>query len=472
MNFKLLHKLFLVNLSVISVLVFGLLGASYYSSKSIFNDMINNMETEASLILANELSKYYEKNKSWNALITQKELWHKTIKSRVMKSTFIPVAKVSGQKNLLKIFMGDASQLVERISLLDSEKNTIIQASIKTEKFFFQAITYEGVNIAWLKFGVLDFESNMATAYYLERQLSIIYWLGVIAVFAAALCSFYLSRAITAPIKKVSQGARELARRNFDLKIDINTNDELQDLAENFNKIAKELSRYEVRQKQWIMDISHELRTPLTILQGEFEAINDGVSTYDKKMLLSLKEEVLHISRLVNDLHELSVTDTLEFDYQNDDVDIYLLITNYLARYQNKLSSSGLSLHYDLEAAKVIIPGDVYRLAQVFKNILDNSVHYIEKPGHLWIEAEQVDNKLYLKIHDSGPGVSDDAITKIFDRLYRFEHPIKRRTAGAGVGLAICKNIINAHGGNIFASHSPKGGLCINIELSFTKQRS
>lgn len=220
------------------------------------------------------------------------------------------------------------------------------------------------------------------------------------------------------------------------------------------------------------MDVSHELRTPLTILQGEFEAINDGVSTYDKKTVASLNEEVQHISRLVNDLHELTVTDTLELNYRHEEVDLYLLLTNYLQRYRSKFLGSDILIDLDLDAAKVIVAGDVYRLAQVIKNILDNSIRYIKSPGHLWIEAKQIDNELELQFHDSGPGVPDDAITRLFDRLYRSDPSRNRQTGGSGIGLAICKNIILAHKGKIFASHSAKGGLCINIQLPFTKQLS
>lgn len=476
MKLKLLHKLFLANIGIIFVLVLGLLATSYYSSKSFFNDSINNMETKAAQLIAIGLAEYYEKNNSWNAFITQKEFWHSTITSQLMNSTLIPVAtsqnRVNGSKLPIKIFMGNAIRLIERISLLDAEQNIIINASINTEKYISQAIIHKGVKVAWLRLGILDFEHNMMTASYQKHQLNIVYLLGVIGVFSAAICSFYLSRAITAPIEKISESAKKLASRNFDLHIDVNTNDELQDLANNFNQIAKELSLYEARQKQWLMDVSHELRTPLTILQGEFEAINDGVSTYDKKTVASLNEEVQHISRLVNDLHELTVTDTLELNYQHEEVDFYLLLTNYLQRYRCKFLSSDILIDLDLDAAKVIIAGDVYRLAQVIKNILDNSIRYIKSPGHLWIEAKQIDNELQLQFHDSGPGVPDDAITRLFDRLYRSDPSRNRQTGGSGIGLAICKNIILAHRGQIFASHSSKGGLCINIQLPFTKQLS
>ena len=478
MKFKLLHKLFLANISIILVLVLGLLGSSYYSSKSIFSDFIYNMEAKALANVANNLSHYYEKNNSWQGFINDKKIWHSTIISKLIET--MPIAfvvpettpKVNSIDMSAKVFLSVLEDLSGRISLLDADKNMIINAAVDSNNYVFKAIINNGKEVAWLRLSVFEIENLLAAEHYLRRQLNIIYWVGFIGLIAASLGSFYLSRSITAPIEKINQGTKKLASRKFELHIDVKTNDELQDLAENFNQIAKELSRYEVRQKQWIMDISHELRTPLTILQGEFEAISDGVSHFDRTTITSLKEEVHHISRLVNDLHELSVTDTLEFDYQHEDVDIYLLLTNYLQRYQSKLSNTGIVVYADVEAAKVIVAGDVYRLAQVIKNILDNSVRYIKSPGCLWIEARQLDNELQLEFHDSGPGVSDEAITKLFDRLYRSELSRNRNTGGSGVGLAICRNIITAHKGQIFASQSPKGGLCINIHLPFTKQRA
>jgi len=479
MKFKLLHKLFLANISIILMLVLGLLSFSYYSSKSVFNDFLHKMENKALSRVAQTLSDYYETNQSWDEFIKNQEIWYSTIITQLVKSSPITVINSQsgdGQKDASAIpdkVLGTALKVLsERISLLDKNKNVILYGKISSNYYIYYPITLNDEVISWLRLSTLEVENRVAAEHYFSSQLNIIYWAGLIGVLAAGLCSFYLSRGITLPIEKLNQGTKTLASRDFTFKIDVNTNDELQDLAENFNFIAQELSQYEIRQKQWIMDISHELRTPLTILQGEFEAITDGVSDYDSNMVISLKEEVMHISRLVNDLHELSVTDTLEFNYQHENVDIHLLLTNYLQRYQSSFLASDIYVYKDLEAAKVIVPGDVYRLAQVIKNLLDNSVRYIKSPGRLWIEAKQVDKYLQLDFHDSGPGVQDEVLTKLFDRLYRSDLSRNRKTGGSGIGLAICRNIITAHKGEIFASHSKKGGLCMTIKLPFSELRS
>ncbi len=162
MKLKLLHKLFLGNLGIILVLVLGLLASSYYSSKSFFNDSINNMEIEAAQVIANGLAKYYEKGNSWNDFVIQRKLWHSTVTSLLMDSALMPVAlskKIdsNGSKLPVKMFIARAIHLMERISLLDTEKVPLIQPTITSEKYIFQAITHNGVNIAWLRIGLLDF---------------------------------------------------------------------------------------------------------------------------------------------------------------------------------------------------------------------------------------------------------------------------------------------------------------------------
>jgi two-component system sensor histidine kinase BaeS len=124
---------------------------------------------------------------------------------------------------------------------------------------------------------------------------------------------FLLSRHLLRPIKKLADGTQALTARQFKTRIDVHTKDELGQLASGFNIMAQTLERYEQTQKQWLSDIAHELRTPLSILQGEIEAIQDGVREVNRKMFDSLHAEVLHVTKIVNDLHELSMADSGPF---------------------------------------------------------------------------------------------------------------------------------------------------------------
>jgi len=299
----------------------------------------------------------------------------------------------------------------------------------------------------------------------MAKQSEMNYWLGALGGCIATLFSYFLSRHITAPINLLNKGAQKIALRDFTTHISIPTNDEFKDLACSVNNISKELSKYDLRQKQWLMDISHELRTPLTILYGELEAISDGVITLDNEAIKSLQEEVTLIMRLVNDLHQLSVIDKANFECEKNKINLTQLINHQITKFKSKFVLKNIKLLSQLPHKSVIINGDYDRLSQVIQNILENGLRYIDSPGKLIINTELINDHIHIFFQDSGPGVTEAALPQLFDRLYRTDESRNRKTGGVGLGLAICKNIIQAHDGNIFATLNEFGGLSINITL-------
>ena len=482
MKLKLSHKLFIANLGIILALVLIMLAVSYASSKNILNDFILSHISKDLKGFSMVLSQYYEKEESWDKLVQDKNKWSSTIRSHLQELIDFPVlpqkpiSRIPLELTPLenhgpeKIYSEPSDIFVDRVSLLDRHKTPLISAKILGHTYKYQSIQVNNQIVGWLILGVPKFNNIAIANDYLEQQLKVSLWVGVVGIFVAALFSFGLSRHITSPIKRLTQGAQQLAERNFDVRITVNTNDELFELAQSFNHISDELANYEKKQKQWLMDISHELRTPLTILQGEFSAISDGVTKYSPYIINSLKEEVSNIHRLVNDLNDLSVTESLGFHCLKEKVPLSKLLSDNLNRYKSKLLSRQISIHIDLSIDHALVLGDANRLSQVFANILENSYRYIQSPGRLWVEAQIEGKQVLITFSDSGPGVSEQALEQLFERLYRIESSRNRKTGGAGLGLAISKNIITAHSGEIYAKKSEKGGLCICITLPISEE--
>ena len=230
--------------------------------------------------------------------------------------------------------------------------------------------------------------------------------------------------------------------------------------------MADTLKAYETMRQQWITDISHELRTPLAILKGEIEAVQDGVRKIRPETLDSLHSEVMRLSKLVADLHALSLADTQDLQATLSDVHPLDILNEMANHYRGRMEDRRIEMRLALpDAYGPVIRGNRDRLAQLFANLLENTLRYTDAPGRLIVSAGRNDAGLTIRFDDSAPGVPRDALERIFERLYRVDSSRNRRLGGSGLGLAICRQIVQAHGGAIRAEASPEGGLGIEIDL-------
>ena len=217
--------------------------------------------------------------------------------------------------------------------------------------------------------------------------------------------------------------------------------------------------------QQWIADISHELRTPLSVLRAEIEALQDGVRQMTPERLNSLHSEVMNLNRLVNDLYELSMSDIGALNYQKQLIDVSETLNKTLESHQDEFDSKNITVAFEPDSKPRQINADPERLQQLFSNLLINTLRYTDAGGKLEIKLDRDKSRVLIIFEDSAPGVPDDDIPHLFERLYRVESSRNRETGGTGLGLAICKNIVEAHEGNIVAETSTLGGLKITIDL-------
>ncbi len=297
-----------------------------------------------------------------------------------------------------------------------------------------------------------------------QRQAAILTRITALSLPLAALFALLNSALLLRPIRRLSAGTAALARRDFAQRIAVNRSDELGQLAADFNRLAEALGRYDRRQRQWLADIAHELRTPLAVLRGGLEAMLDGVHGADPPRLHSLQQEVLRLSALIDDLHLLSLTESGGLRLQRARIDLAALLREALARFDARLQAAGFVVELQLSPQAVAADVDAQRIAQVLGNLLENVLRHARPPGPLRIALTAAHGAAQIAVSDSGPGVPEAALPQLFDRLYRVEAARSRADGGAGLGLAICRSIVEAHGGRIEARLAG-GGLRIEITL-------
>jgi len=290
-------------------------------------------------------------------------------------------------------------------------------------------------------------------------------WLIVgLATLLAALATFPLARGLIAPVRRLVEGTHKLAAGDFSTRVPVTSGDELGKLAQDFNQLASTLEKNQQMRRDLMADISHELRTPLAVLRGELEAIQDGVRKFTPESVTSLQAEVATLTKLVNDLHQLSMSDEGALAYQKSSVDLISLLEIAADAFRERLASRGLTLNLALSGNATVF-GDPDRLMQLFNNLLENSLRYTDSGGQVLIRTTLSPQHIVMEFADSSPGVTDEQLTKLCERFYRTEGSRNRASGGSGLGLAICANIVTAHGGRLDVGHSPFGGVSIKVEL-------
>ncbi|TKB02338.1 hypothetical protein E5672_14615 [Alteromonas portus] len=308
--------------------------------------------------------------------------------------------------------------------------------------------------------------SAMAQEFMRQQRASFIA-IGAVALFVSLIIAIIIVPKMLSPFKEILKAVEQLTKRKYSMKFNQLPNDEFGVLMKDINALAIALQKHEATQKQWLADISHELRTPLSILAGEMELVEAGVRKFDHAQLASFQDEVARLTRLVNDLYQLSLSDVGGMHYDFSIMNIDELIKDVLAQFNLAFEAKPISVSTYIPS-NVRINADAQRLHQVFSNIFSNSIEYTDAPGQLRITLVDDGKKVAIDIEDSAPGVSTGNEKHVFDPLYREDSSRKRRAEGAGLGLSICQSIIHAHKGTIDASRSELGGIKITINLPLT----
>lgn len=261
----------------------------------------------------------------------------------------------------------------------------------------------------------------------------------------------YLSGTILRPIGKINYAAKEFAKGNFDAKTGVSRKDEIGELSDSLEYMASELSKLDEYRKTFIANISHDFRSPLTSIKGYLEAMLDGtisVEQYDKYLNIVLKESK-RLTKLTSGLLELNDFDTYGPVLKRTKFDVVDVIRETRNTVEGQCEAKNIDFRIKCPADDTIVYADKMKIGQVIYNLIDNAIKFSPKDSNIVVTISEKNDKVFISVKDSGPGIEKDKQNKVFERFYKTDSSRGKDKQGTGLGLSIVKEIVKAHGEQI-----------------------
>ncbi|RMF15300.1 MAG: HAMP domain-containing protein [Gammaproteobacteria bacterium] len=467
MRLSIRSKLFLTLLLTSLLVSAGMLVFIQWSFDKGFVQYVQQQEKEAMARLAPRLADVWSRHGSWDFLRQNLPEW-----DRLMQQT-LPLARPPRPALRAPSPPPPAGRPHQRertrFALFDASQQPVIGPPDATPTGHVEPVRAQGQVIGYLALlndrpifdaGDLSFMTEQTESWSL---------IALIMTSLSLLLALPLTAHFLKPIRALNLGTQRLMAGQYDSRIPLVSGDELGALCQAFNTLAMTLEKNEGARQRWVADIAHELRTPIAILQGDIEALQDGIRPADARHLALLSDEVKHLSRLVHDLYELSMSDAGALNYQFLPTHIHALLNESIRSFVDRFDKANIQVETVIPELPCTVMADPDRLHQLFTNLLENSLRYTDIPGLVRITLSANSGSVSIQVEDSAPGVAPAHHDRLFERLYRVDTSRSRATGGAGIGLALCKNITEAHQGHITAAPSSLGGLCITITFPLAR---
>ncbi|WP_206915434.1 sensor histidine kinase [Alicyclobacillus suci] len=291
-------------------------------------------------------------------------------------------------------------------------------------------------------------------------------WGVIIAAVLALLTGALMARRMTRPLKQILKAIKQITAGDLTTQIPVVTADEFGEVASAFNQMTQQLYATEEARRHLVADVAHELRIPLTIMQGQLELVQQGFRTVKPQDLLPLHDEVIRLSRLVQDLHHLSLAEVGKLELHKEQVDMAMFLRRIVDNFEVEAIDHDIQLTLRVaESANVWANVDPDRMTQVCVNLLGNALRYTPDGGRIDVVVSNEADMLLLAFSDTGPGIDADHLPFLFDRFYRGDEDRSRQTGGTGLGLAIAKEFVEAHDGAIRVESTPGTGTTFTVSL-------
>ncbi|WP_230026168.1 ATP-binding protein, partial [Massilia sp. Bi118] len=360
---------------------------------------------------------------------------------------------------------GADASLPQRITLLDADGRYLAGRRPDAIPLARRPIEVNGRTVGYLGVARSPRPSDAMALAFLDQLRASLWWILAFAVAFSALAATLLARHFRRPIQSLAGGAGMLAEGRFDVRLPASRSDELGELARHFNTLAQRLDSLEDARRQWVADTSHELRTPLAVLRAQLEAIQDGVRSAGPDTVDAMLRQVLALNKLIDELYALARADVGALDVKPERLDLWRLACGQARAFEARLQAAGLELDIGPAPPRSMAMADPDRMRQVLDNLLENSLRYTAAGGRVRISAALQGTTLHLHLDDSAPGVPDEALDRLAQRFYRVDASRSRAHGGAGLGLALCRRLLEAQGASLRFAHSPLGGLRATISI-------
>jgi two-component system, OmpR family, sensor histidine kinase BaeS len=471
MKIGITYRLFFLILCATGLAILFLILIMWWSINRGFYQYLGTVDQKKLAQVVDDLGKKYEQQGNWDFLQHSPPRWNASGAMPFLKPELDRPPLFAPDKNghyhnppMEPRFMGKPPN--GPFIILNADKKPIHGSYPPNEEINLHPIINNGNTIGYL--GLLSpkhFLHPMQVQFLSQQKLAMV--LGAAGmVLIVIIISFPLARRMVKPIRAMAAATHDIASGKYTSRISFSSTDELGQLARDFNAMALTLEKHEKERRQWVADISHELRTPVAVLQGEIEALLDGIHSITPETIRSLHTETLRLKRLVEDLYQISLSDLGALTYRKENLDLANVLRDSIESYHAEFDRKGIALKENIaKDTKAICFADKERLRQLFVNLLENSLRYTDTGGTLEIGAEVSGNSITIEFQDSKPGVSVEDMERLFDRFYRVERSRNRTSGGAGLGLTISKKIVDAHEGSVSAYSSPLGGLLVRISI-------
>jgi signal transduction histidine kinase len=300
---------------------------------------------------------------------------------------------------------------------------------------------------------------------YLDRTSQAL-WLAALGAVAAALVTgVLLARSFARPVRLLTSAARKMADGDLEQEVPVASKDEIGELTQAFNSMSRTVSQANQLRKQMTADIAHDLRTPLTVIAGYIESMQEGVLEPTPERLEIIRSEIERLQRMVEDLRTLSRADAGELTLLRQPIAPRALLERVAAVYAHAAGRKEIRLEVNAAEGLPEVDVDEARMVQVLSNLLDNALRYTPPGGTITLAAAPAENGVNLCVQDTGPGIASEDLPRVFERFYRADKSRAEADGASGLGLAIARALVAAHGGEIRAESAPGQGTKMSILL-------
>lgn len=295
--------------------------------------------------------------------------------------------------------------------------------------------------------------ANYSRMTLVQSLLRVFFTISMVGILVGVISS----RGLAAPLRNLAIAARAVGKQDLSQRIDVKGTSEIREVAVAFNAMAEALEVADIQRNNMLADIAHELRTPLSVIQGNLRAILDDVYELDKVEVARLYDQTRQLSRLVDDLHDLSRLEANQFSLNLSSQNLEDVINDVEAIYQPVAEDQGIVLTLDMQEGVPPVLGDCSRITQCLNNLLNNALQYTPRGGEIQITLKEQNNRAVIEVRDTGAGIDPKHLPFVFDRFYRVDQDRNRQTGGSGLGLAITQALVQAQGGEIGVTSPGRG---------------
>lgn len=288
---------------------------------------------------------------------------------------------------------------------------------------------------------------------------------GAIAAAIALFMARWLARGMTQPLRDMAVAARRMETGDYAQRVDTTSRDEVGQLAAAFNRMGAELQQVEQLRRDLVGNVSHELKTPISALRAHLENLLDGVEQPDTRTLQIMLAQSERLGRLVEQLLDLSRIESGDVPLQREELSLGPLVREVLSEIEVSRADRDVHLEGDISAEVPPVYADRERVHQVLFNLLDNAVRFTPPGGQVRVTAERHNGSVDIHVADTGPGIPPEHLPRLFERFFRVDPARSRDDGGTGIGLAIARSVVEAHGGRIWADSEPGKGSVFTFEL-------